>query len=115
MASLRERPRLVAARVLGVALLLGIGVAIGALADDPGPEIPAQAQAQLKRAKSVSGDRADRLDGMGVTVARLRAELDEAMERTRALARANARLVRDVRRTTRALRRAQRTSRSQSR
>ena len=107
MAGLRERPRLVAARVLAVALLVGVGVAIGALAADPSSEVPARAQTQLKRAKIVG------VQGAGL-VDRMSAELDEALERTRSLRRSNSRLRRELRTARRALKRAQRTRRSRA-
>ena len=107
MAGLRERPRLVAARVLAVALLVGVGVAIGALAAGPSSEVPARAQTQLKRAKIVG------VQGAGL-VDRMSAELDEALERTRSLRRSNSRLRRELRTARRALKRAQRTRRSRA-
>ena len=114
MAGLRERPRLVAARVLAVALLVGVGVAIGALAADPSSEIPARAQTQLKRAKIVSVERADLLDRSSAAFDRVSAELDDALERTRSLSRSNSRLRRELRTARRALKRAQRTRRSRA-
>ena len=107
MAGLREHPRLVAARVLAVALLVGVGVAIGALAADPSPEIPARAQTQLKRAKIVSVERADLLDRSSAAFDRVSAELDDALERTRRLSRSNSRLRRELRAARRDLRRAE--------
>ena len=107
MAGLRERPRLVAARVLAVAPLVGVGVAIGALAADPSSEVPARAQTHLKRAKIVGVQGASLVD-------RVSAELDEALERTRSLRRSNSRLRRELRTATRALKRAERTRRSRA-
>lgn len=107
MAGLRERPRLVAARVLAVALLVGVGVAIGALAADPSSEVPARPQTQLKRAKIVGVQGAGLFD-------RVSAELDDALERTRSLSRSNSRLRRELRTARRALKRAQRTRRSRA-
>lgn len=107
MAGLRERPRLVAARVLAVALLVGVGVAIGALAADPSSKVPARAQTQLKRAKIVGVQGAGLFD-------RVSAELDDALERTRSLSRSNSRLRRELRTARRALKRAQRTRRSRA-
>ena len=107
MAGLRERPRLVAARVLAVALLVGVGVAIGALAADPSSEVPARAQTQLKRAKIVGVQGARLVD-------RVSAELDEALERTRSLRRSNSRLRHELRTARRALKRAERTRRSRA-
>jgi hypothetical protein len=52
MNSVRERPRLVAVRLLGLAVLVGIGVAIGGVADDRSTEVPAQTQAKLHRAET---------------------------------------------------------------
>ena len=115
MRSLRERPRLVAARVLGVALLVGIGVAIGALVDDPSSEIPAGTQAQLKRAETLNHKRPERLDLAEATAGSLRAELDDAMKRARTLTRGNARLRRELRGVKRELRRAQRARRARPR
>jgi hypothetical protein len=114
MAGLRERPRLVAVRVLAVALLVGVGVAIGALAAAPSSEIPAQARTQLKRAKIVSVERADLLDRSSTAFDRVSVELDDALERTRSLSRSNTRLRREVRTARRALKRAQRTRRSRA-
>ena len=114
MLGLRERPRLAAARVLAVALLVGSGVAIGALATDPGSEIPARAQTQLQRAKIVSGQRADLLDRSNAAIDRVSAELDEALRRTRSLSRSNSRLRRELRTARRALRRAQGARRSRA-
>ena len=111
MAGLRERPRLVAARVLAVALLVGVGVAIGALAADPSSEVPARAQTQLKRAKIVGVQGAGLVDRDPSSVS---AELDEALERTRSLRRSNSRLRRELRTARRALKRAQRTRRSRA-
>jgi hypothetical protein len=107
MAGLRERPRLVAARVLAVALLVGVGVAIGALAADPSSEVPARAQTELKRAKIVGVQAAGLVD-------RVSAELDEALERSRSLSRSTSRLRRELRAATRALKRAQGTRRSRA-
>jgi hypothetical protein len=114
MAALREHPRLVAARVLAVALLVGVGVAIGVLAADPSSEIPARAQTQLKRAKIVSVERADLLDRSSAAFDRVSAELDEALERTRRLSRSNSRLRRELRAARRALRRAPEVRRSRA-
>lgn len=115
MRQLRERPRLAVARVLALVALVGAGIAIGALLADPGPTGALQAEAQLKRVKAVSGERADRLDRTGAEVRRLQAELDEALGRTRSLARANSRLRGSVRDAKESLRRAQRSRRSRPR
>jgi hypothetical protein len=115
MSRLRERPRLVAARVLGAALLLGVGVAIGVLANDSGGELSGHPQAQLKRAKLVNADRADRLGRTGAELQALRAKLEESVDHTSDLARANAGLRQQLRRATRALRRAQRARRGRPR
>jgi hypothetical protein len=111
MNSVRERPRLVAVRLLGLAVLLGIGVAIGAVADDRSGEVPAQAQARLKRAKTVSARRADQLERIAAELQRVRADLNEATGRSRLLARTNSRLRADLRRA----KRAQQPRRSRSR
>ena len=101
MNSVRERPRLVAVRILGLAVLVGIGVAIGAMVDDDSAEVPAQAQAKLTRAQTVSARRADQLERIAAELDRLRTDLNEATERSRLLARANSRLRRDLRRANR--------------
>jgi septal ring factor EnvC (AmiA/AmiB activator) len=108
MRSVRERPRLMAVRVLGAALLLGIGVAIGALADNRSAEVQAQTQAELNRIERVSDKRADQLDRTDWRLTRLRVELDDTIERSRSLAQANSRVRNELRRTQRALRRMQR-------
>ena len=108
MRSLRERPRVVAVRVLGVVLLLGSGVAIGALMDDPGSEIPAETQTRLERAETLNEERSDRLHRAEAALQRVRAERNDALKRARTLARANARLRRELRDVERRLRRARR-------
>jgi hypothetical protein len=114
MNGLRERPRLVAARVLALALLVGVGVAIGALTADPSSEVAARAQTQLKRAKMVSGERADGLHRSNAAFTRVSAELDEALERGRSLSRSNSRLRQELRTARRAVRRAQGARRSRA-
>jgi len=111
----RERPRLVAARALAVALLVGIAIAIGALLDDPGPNPTPQAESQLKRVRSVSNERADRLDRAGADLQRVQAELDAALARARTQARANSRLRRELKSVERLARRTQGSRRSRSR
>jgi hypothetical protein len=50
MSALRERPRVVAAQVLGVIALLAIGFVLGgALKGDPEPKTPADVQQRLDR------------------------------------------------------------------
>ena len=115
MSRLRERPRVVAARVLGAALLLGVGVAIGVLASDSGGDLSGHTQAQLRRAMLVNADRADRLDRTAAELQALRANLKESVADGRDLARDNARLRQQLRRATRALRRAQRARRGRPR
>ena len=65
--AIRERPRVVAAQVVGVVLLLGIGFLLGgALKSDPEPKTPAAVQSQLddlkqdKRTGQSALDRAER-------------------------------------------------------
>jgi uncharacterized protein HemX len=64
-AAIRERPRVVAAQVVGVVLLLAVGFVLGgALKSDPEPKTPAAVQAQLddlkqdKRTSQAALDRA---------------------------------------------------------
>ena len=101
MNSARERPRLVAVRLLGLAVLVGIGVAIGAVADDRSAEVPTAVQAKLNRAGTVNAGQADRLERITADLQRVRADLNEATERSRLLARTNSRLRRDLRRANR--------------
>jgi len=50
MSAIRERPRVVAAQVLGVVALLAIGFVLGgALKSDPEPKTPADVQQRLDR------------------------------------------------------------------
>lgn len=114
MGALRERPRLVVARLLAVVLVLGIGVALGALAGG-GPEVPPEAQARLDRAAVVSIRQGHRLDQTGTALARVRAEMTEALDRSRTLADANTRLRRELRRANRDLRRERRAGRARAR
>ena len=101
MNSVRERPRLVAARLLGLAVLVGIGVAIGAVADDPGTEVPAQTQAKVERAEAVNARQANQVERIAAELERVHADLNEATERSQQLARTNSRFRRDLRRATR--------------
>jgi septal ring factor EnvC (AmiA/AmiB activator) len=101
MSSVRERPRLVAVRLLGLAVLVGIGVAIGAVADDDSAEVPAQVQAKLNRAETVSARRADRLARIADELERVRTDLNQATVRSQQLARTNSRLRGDLRRANR--------------
>jgi septal ring factor EnvC (AmiA/AmiB activator) len=101
MNSVRERPRLVALRLLGLAVLVGIGIAIGALADDGGTEVPTQTRAKLDRAEAVNARQANQLEGLAAELERMRADLNEATERARLLARTNSRLRRDLRQANR--------------
>jgi hypothetical protein len=101
MNSVRERPRLVAVRLLGLAVLVGIGVAIGAVADNRSAEVPAAVQAKLNRAKTVNAGQANRLQRIAAELQRVRADQNEATERSRLLARTNSRLRRDLRRANR--------------
>ena len=101
MNRVRERPRLVAVRLLGLAALVGIGVAIGAVADDRSTEVPAQTQAKLNRAETANSTQANQLDRLVAELERVRADLNPAAERSRRLARANYRLRRDLRRAKR--------------
>jgi hypothetical protein len=116
MSRLRERPRLVAARVLGVVLVLVTGAFIGGLADDRSPtQLSTPASAQLKQAALVSDQQADRLEQTSAELQRVRANRDEARGRSGRLVRANSRLRRELRDSKRALRRTQRARRSRSR
>jgi septal ring factor EnvC (AmiA/AmiB activator) len=101
MNSVRERPRLVAVRLLGLAVLVGIGVAIGALADNRGAEVPTQTQTKLNRAEAANASQANQLEGLAAELERMRADLNEATERARLLARTNSRLRRDLRQANR--------------
>jgi hypothetical protein len=101
MNSVRERPRLVAVRLLGLAVLVGIGVAIGAVADDDSTEVPAQLQAKLNRAEAVNARQANRLERSAAELDRVRADLNQATERSRLRARTNSRLRSDLRRANR--------------
>ena len=101
MNSVRERPRLVAARLLGVLVLVGVGVAIGAVAVDRSTEVPAQTQAKLNRATTASSRQANQLERLAAELERVRADSNHASERSRLLARANSRLRRDLRRANR--------------
>jgi septal ring factor EnvC (AmiA/AmiB activator) len=116
MSRLRERPRLVAARVLAVALVLVIGVFIGGLADDRNDiQLTAAATTQLQRAAVLSDQQADRLEQTNAELERVRADREDELARSRRLARANSRLRRELRDTKRSLRRTQRARRSRSR
>jgi hypothetical protein len=101
MNSVRERPRLVAVRLLGLAVLVGIGVAIGAVAANRSPEVPAAVQAKLNRAETVNAGQANRLERIAAELQRVRADLNEATERSRLLARTTSRVRRDLRRANR--------------
>jgi septal ring factor EnvC (AmiA/AmiB activator) len=101
MNSVRERPRLVAVRLLGLAVLVGIGVAIGAVADDRSTEVPAQTQAKLHRAETANSSQSNQLERLAAELQRVRADLNQATEESRLLARANSRLRRDLRRANR--------------
>lgn len=101
MNSVRERPRLVAARLLGLAALVGIGVALGAVADDDRTEVPAQVKAKLNRAEAVNARQANRLERIAAELDLVRADLNQATERARLLARTNSRLRSDLRRANR--------------
>jgi hypothetical protein len=114
MRALHERPRLVVARLLAVAVVLGIGAALGELAGG-GPEVPPEAQARLDRAAVVSIRQGHRLDQTGTALARVRAEMTEAFERSRTLTDANSRLRRELRSANRELRRERRAERARAR
>ena len=102
MSRRRERPRLVAARVLAVGIVLVVGILIGALAADRSPaELSTPATAQLKRAALVSDQHANQLSA---ELRRVRAKREEALERSRSLKRANSRLRRELRQSQRARR-----------
>jgi hypothetical protein len=61
MSALRERPRVVAAQVLGVIALLAIGFVLGgAVKGDPEPKTPADVQQRLDRLESQN----TRLEGL---------------------------------------------------
>jgi hypothetical protein len=110
MRSLRERPRVVVARALGVAVLLVAGIALGFLLDDQ--DADKRTEDRVQRIELVSTRRAELLDRTAATLQLERAELDEARRRAAALARRNVRLRRELRRTKRIVRSTQRARRS---
>ena len=115
MDALRERPRLVVARLLAVVLVVAIGVAMGGLAGGRGPDVPLEAQTKLDRAALVSLRQGNQLDQTGTALARVRAEMTEALARSRILAKANSKLRRELRGAKHDLRRERRARRSRPR
>jgi hypothetical protein len=102
MSALRERPRVVLARLFGVVVLLAIGFVLGgALKSDPAPKTPAPVQQQVrelkqdKRTLSAGLDRAERTQ-----TRQARTNRDQA-RRLRAAAARERRLRRSLRRARR--------------
>jgi hypothetical protein len=106
MRALRERPRLVAARALGAAILVTMGIGLGALLDEPSGEPARQTRDRLQRIKLVSTRRAHALVRTAAALQLQRSALGEARRRSSALERSNDRLRRELRNTQRKLTRA---------
>jgi chromosome segregation ATPase len=102
MRGVRERPRLVAVRVLGVALVLGAGVLIGVLVDGDGGD--RAKQVQLERRRAQSDRRAQQLKRTEQELNGLREQLEQAAQRVRTLTATNTRLRGELRLAKRSLR-----------
>jgi hypothetical protein len=99
MRNVRERPRLAAARTLATVLLIGLGVAVGALVDGGADQVEVdRSNARLERSERIRQ----------TTVATLRAELRRAEARAARLESGDARLRREARRLRQELRRERR-------
>ena len=102
MGRVRERPRLVVAQVLAIAVVAAAGVLIGMALKGDDTKVPAATQQRLDRAERT----ARHLPAARADADRARATAARAGRRSRALARQNRRLRADLRRTRRALARA---------
>jgi hypothetical protein len=105
MGRVRERPRLLAAQVLAVAVVAGAGVLIGMALKGDETKVPAATQQRLDRAESSARQSAGRLETVRADADKAGAAAARAGRRSRALARQNRRLRADLRRATRARRR----------
>ena len=97
MRAARERPRVAAVTVLGVAALVLCGAALGALVAGGGQRAPAAAQVRLASADQANREQARQLDAAQDQAARSRALAERLARRSRELRTANGRLRRALR------------------
>jgi uncharacterized membrane protein YccC len=106
MGRVRERPRLVVAQVLAIAVVAAAGVLIGMALKGDDTKVPAATQQRLDRAERSAAASATDARTLRTERDRARASGDRARRRARALARSNRSLRSGLRRTRRALARA---------
>jgi len=108
MSRARERPRLVAAQILALLAVAGVGLLSGMALADGEPEVPAATQQRLDRAERRVARNQREIGALRLEVDRGRSAAARSDLRIRALRAQNRRLRRDLRRVRRALRRARR-------
>jgi hypothetical protein len=106
--NLAERPRVVAAQVLGVLALVLIGALVGTRLADDGEKVPPATANALERARTEARSSRRQLEAATGRARRMEAGRARERRRSAALRRRNRRLRRALTRTRRALTRARR-------
>lgn len=97
MRAVRERPRVAAVTVLGLAALVLCSAGLGAILVGGRTEVPQTAQVRLAHAQQATREETRLLDAERIEVAEARAALARQTRRSRELARTNARLQHELR------------------